>query len=163
MDPSKGKTEASSYREPDKAWSSASPAEETVEWIVTFKPASGIIVKVEKLHSESGERQELSIEEYGALAAMGISVTVPSNPASADSLPATDMSQVYYQAYYQGIYDYAYYQGIYDYANYLAGPYYQNLADGSLSSNPEDPIEAQRLRLANYAAVHTSPGAGTGS
>ena len=87
-------TKSSSSRKPDKAWSSAASAEEKVEWIVTFKPVSGIIVKVEKLHSESGERQELSIQEYGALAAMGAPVTVPRLPGSADALPATNMSRL---------------------------------------------------------------------
>ena len=154
MDPSQGKTESSSRREPDTARLSTALVEETVEWIVTLKPASGVIVKIEKLHSESGARQELSIEEYGLLAALGIPVRVPGMPASADALPATDISQVYYQAYYQGIYDYA---------KYLTGLYYQNPADDSLASPPKDPIEAQRLILASYGATHASPRAGMGS
>jgi hypothetical protein len=75
-------------------------------------------------------------------------------PASADASAANDMAQVYYQAYYKGVYDYA---------MYLAGLYYQyqSGANGAGVTPTEDPIEAQRLRLANYAAAYAPPGAGS--
>jgi hypothetical protein len=79
---------------------------------------------------------------------------VPDKPAAADAPPATDMLPSSYHAYYRGVYDYV---------NYLARLYYLSLTDDSLSSNPEDPIEAQRLRLANYAALQALPGVGTSS
>ena len=132
-----------------------------MEWIVTFKPASGILVKIEKLHGESGERQELTLEEYSALAAMGVPIAVASMSASTAPPTVADLLPVSYQAYHQA-YHQAYYQGVYDYVNYLTQLYSQAGADGSLSTPAQDPIEAQRLRLANYAAVHASPGAGTG-
>jgi hypothetical protein len=79
---------------------------------------------------------------------------VPDKPAAADAPPATDMLPSHYHAYYRGVYDYV---------NYLARRYYLSLTDNSLSSNPEDPIEAQRLRLANYAALQAMHGVGTSS
>jgi hypothetical protein len=141
MDPFGDTTKSCSYRDSDKAHSSTVPAEETVEWIVTFKPAFGIIIKIEKLHSESGGRQELSIEEYVAVTAMGIPVTVPSMSVSSDAMPTSGMSR----AYYQGVYDYL------NYINCLAWLYYQKIAGASPLANPDDPIDAQRLSLARYA------------
>jgi hypothetical protein len=158
MDSSEGKTNIRAAHEPDNAWSSDLPQEETEEWIISFKPASGILVKIERLLRESGERQELTPEEYSALAALGLPIAVPSLSGSGAAGLATDTSPMPYQAYYQ-----AYYQGIYDYANYLVKLYTQNVADGSLPQHAQDPFEAQRLRLANYAALHTSPDANTGS
>src|SRR5262249_42924866 len=90
----------------------AARAEETAEWIVTFKSASGVVVKIEILDSESGGRRELTLEEYGALAAMGIPVTVPGMPPPPERSPAAEMQDFYSRAYYQGAYDYY---------NYLAG------------------------------------------
>jgi hypothetical protein len=115
--------------ESSSAGAAAAPKhEETEEWVFTFNNATGEVTKVEKLGA-SGQRQELSQEEYAALLGYG-----------ADYYdPTADPSYGYYEAgYYDGCADYeaaisgagydsgytpeeeaAYYQGIADYAALL--------------------------------------------
>ena len=111
--------------------------EQLEEWVFTLNSKTGELLKVEKMDKASGERKELSEEEYSALYSGD-----PSGEAAALG---------YLTAYYQGIADYeaavssavasqeqeAYYQGIADYEAALSGAgttaeeaaYYQGIAD----------------------------------
>jgi hypothetical protein len=39
----------------------------TEEWIYTVNSVTGVVVKIERVDKASGQRQELSAEEYAAL------------------------------------------------------------------------------------------------
>lgn len=116
--------------------------EEREEWVFTLNSKTGELLKVEKLDKTSGERKELSEEEYSAL--------YGSDPTSEAAALSSD-PYGYLTAYYQGIADYeaaintavasqeqeAYYQGMADYEAALSGAgasaeeaaYYQGMAD----------------------------------
>jgi hypothetical protein len=128
---------------------SEAAATDEQEWIITFKPAQGTIVKVEKLEKDTGQRQELSKEEYGALAVLGLPVPADKfMPAMQEgAMAAAEGTDPYQAAYYQGLTDYAtalntlapaaYYQALSDYAAAAADPtaaavaYYQGMIDAA--------------------------------
>jgi len=103
------------------------------EWVFTVHSNSGEVVKVEKLDKQTGNRVELSEEEYAALAASIAPATEQSAGYDAMALYASD-PELYEYAYYHGLADYeasllanyptlayspeevAYYQGAADYA-----------------------------------------------
>lgn len=109
------------------------------QWVVTFGD-SGEIVKVEKIDSDTGERKELSEEEYAA--ASGMDLSGASDYWDYYGAGATGMEGYMgygqpdlnaYAAYYQGMSDamqanygnpgmtaeeMAYYQGMVDYMTY---------------------------------------------
>jgi len=156
---------------PEKAAS-----EDHEEWIYTISRSSGEVVKVERVEPASGERRELSLDEYAAL----------SGEEAAEAEVAEDYSSYAYdpygyeEGYYQGQADYeaalsgeeelspeeaAYYQGQADYEAALSGEeelspeeaaYYQGQADyeAALSAGEElSPEEAAYYQgQADYAA-----------
>src|SRR5215471_8440604 len=114
-------------------------AERGEQWIVTFGE-NGEISKIEKVHSQSGDRQELSEEEYAAAAGWDLS-----GASDYSSYYGSEMERMegypdytfyptgYEEAYYQGMSDameavygsmgmtpeeMAYYQGMEDYMTY---------------------------------------------
>ena len=75
------------------------------EWIYTFSSTTGEVLKVERVDSGSGTRQELSLDEYSALAAVygyGAEEDVAAAYAAASYDPYG-----YEEGYYQGIADFA--------------------------------------------------------
>jgi hypothetical protein len=114
------------------------PRDEHEEWVFTLQCETGQVVKVEKLDKRSGNRVELSEEEYAALAAS--LAPAAEQPAGYDleGLYASD-PELYELAYFHGLTDYeatllahypeltytpeqlAYYQGAADYAAIYGG------------------------------------------
>ena len=110
-------------------------ADETQEWVITFKPATGETVKIEKLDKVSGARQELTPAEYSEVAAMGCAVPQQVVEAATDPNAAAYESMINYIAAVSAA---AYYQGIADYATLAASPisqvqgaYYQGMLDAA--------------------------------
>jgi hypothetical protein len=111
------------------------------EWIFTVNGSSGEVVKVEKRNTGTGEREEISQDEYAALTNAGayqaLAASYGTYAAPQDPYYASSYDPYYAAAYYQGASDYdavvqaqlaaytyspveqAYYQGIADYASAL--------------------------------------------
>jgi hypothetical protein len=135
----------------------AQTAPESEEWIFTLTSSTGELLKVEKLDRASGERKELSDEEYTSLY---VSTAGPEYAALAGVYGDYSVDPYTFESgYYQGLADYeaalndasaaeyqasleqhAYYQGIADYGAALTEAsvglespaeqaYYQGMAD----------------------------------
>jgi hypothetical protein len=59
---------------PESASPVAAASENNEEWILTVDRSSGDVVKVERLDPASGERRELSLDEYAAFSSEGAEV-----------------------------------------------------------------------------------------
>jgi hypothetical protein len=117
----------------------AADEQQPVEWVFTFDPSTGETVKVEKIDKASGQRQELSEEEYAML--------YSSEPSEFDAESygeyGNDPNAGVYAGYSYDPYAYegGYYQGMADYEAALQGTaeygygseeeqaYYQGMAD----------------------------------
>src|SRR5437870_169394 len=82
---------------------SATPTEEHEEWIFTINSATGDLVKVEKVNKATGERQELSNEEYASYYAQAYAAY------AYDPYAATYMGYGYAPYGYDPYASYAYY------------------------------------------------------
>lgn len=119
---------------------SASTAAPDQEWIFTVNGSSGKVVKVEKHNTRTGEREEISQEEYAALTDAGAYQALAASYGAYAS-PQDAYQDPYYAASYDPYYVAAYYQGASDYdavvqaqlAAYTYSPveqaYYQGMAD----------------------------------
>lgn len=125
----------------DPAQASEPLVDQTEEWVFTFNTSTGELVKAERIDKTSGQRQEVSDDEYAALSGFG-DQTVYSHaerydPSSLGSDP--NAHSLYELGYYQGLADYeqvahreaAYYQGMADYEAVVKrqAAYYQGMAD----------------------------------
>jgi hypothetical protein len=140
---------------PEEPQASGAPTPETEEWIYTFQSATGEVVKVERVDPGSGKREEISAEDYNALAASAMDASAQLEMSAA---AGQGFNQMGFEAgYYQGLADYeaglmqasayggmsaeeaAYYQGMADYEALLGqsqqgmsaeeAAYHQGMAD----------------------------------
>lgn len=138
-----GPPEKGAALSPENPPSKETQPEESEEWVFTLNSKTGELLKVERLDKASGERKELSEEEY--------SIMYGYDPNSEAAAYSYYDPYGYLTAYYQGIADYeaavntavaspeeeAYYQGMSDYGAALSGAgataeeaaYYQGIAD----------------------------------
>jgi hypothetical protein len=78
------------------------PMPATTQYVVTVDNETGIATKVERIDEETGNRTEVSADEYAAMYS-----TVMSSPESSFSAPeAAYASDPLLEAYYQGVADY---------------------------------------------------------
>jgi hypothetical protein len=115
---------------PEAAAAETGAADDSEEWIFTANRSTGEVVKVERVEPATGERRELSLDEYGALWA---AVQQGAEAQAADylaSVAQTNYPYGYEAGYYQGLAaalgyagltpeQQAYYQGVADYAAYM--------------------------------------------
>jgi hypothetical protein len=108
----------------------AAAADDSEEWVFTANRSTGEVVKVERVEAATGERRELSLDEYSALWA---AVQQGAEAQAADYLASvgqTNYPYGYEAGYYQGLAaalgyagmtpeQQAYYQGVADYAAYM--------------------------------------------
>jgi hypothetical protein len=114
---------------PEAAAAEVVAAEDNEEWIYTTSRSTGEVVKVERIVAETGERCELSLDEYAALWA-----TIQQGAEAQAAEYAASAAQGYdpygyEEGYYQGLAamgytgltpeQEAYYQGVADYAAYM--------------------------------------------
>jgi hypothetical protein len=100
------------------------------EWIYTFSSTTGEVLKVERVDAGSGSRQELSLDEYSALAA-AYGYGAEQYDAAAYEAAAYD-PYGYDEGYYQGMADFAAsigYDGGQGQMSSVEAAYYQGLAD----------------------------------
>lgn len=136
-------------------------APESEEWIFTLTSKTGELLKVEKLDKASGERKELSDEEYTSLYA-------PTAGTEYDALASVygDYSfapYTYESGYYQGLADYEAALNDASAVDYQASleehAYYQGMSDYEAALNEasvgfESPAEqAYYQGMADYAAA----------
>jgi hypothetical protein len=110
-------------------------ASSTQEWVVTVNNSDGTILKIEKLDAETGEREELSKDEYSTLYGYLNSFALYWQGANEFTTALFSADAPALKSYYQGIADYymdqqreaapspqmqSYYQGIADYYRALA-------------------------------------------
>jgi hypothetical protein len=115
---------------PEGAVAETGAANDSEEWIFTANRSTGEVVKVERVEAATGERRELSLDEYGALWA---AVQQGAEAQAADylaSVAQTNYPYGYEAGYYEGLAaalgyagltpeQQAYYQGVADYAAYM--------------------------------------------
>lgn len=76
------------------------------EYVVTVNNQTGLATKIEKLSGETGERKELSSNEYAAAFAYATG-TAFSTPLSAyNAMASAPNAEELVRAYYQGVSDY---------------------------------------------------------
>jgi len=93
-------------------------AQQGEQWVITFGE-EGQVAKIEKLNAETGERNELSEEEYAAAFGMGVSGAMgASTYESAYYQGASDAMDATYGASGMSPEEIAYYQGMTDYMTY---------------------------------------------
>jgi hypothetical protein len=80
----------------------SAPEKKTSQYVVTVDNQTGLAIKIEKLDEETGERTELSQEEYGGLLAYASLTASNYYGGYDDYAPTSAMAQ----AYYQGVADY---------------------------------------------------------
>jgi len=126
---------------------------EKEEWIFTLTNNTGELLKVERLDKASGERKELSEEEYSAWYSSAV------NPYGDTSAEYSFDPYTYETAYYHGMADYE--TALSQASQYGASPeeqaYYQGMADyeAALTSGEYDYSAEQQAYyqgIADYAA-----------
>jgi hypothetical protein len=143
------KEKASQPKEPQaeqaQASVSESPAEQTEEWVFTLNSGTGEIVKAERVDKTSGQRQELSDDEYAALSGYG-------DPTAYYAAQGYDPSAAAYDPNAHALHEAGYYQGLADYeaAVQCEAAYYQGLADYEAAVNRE---AAYYQGMADYEAM----------
>jgi hypothetical protein len=114
----------------------AAESEDHEEWIFTVSRSSGEVVKVEKVEAASGERHELSLDEYAALC--GEEAAVAEDYSAYTHDPSTEHGYDpygYEEGYYQGMADFAASVGLLDTSGLTPEEqaYYQGIADYAAS------------------------------
>lgn len=89
----------------------AAAAPEDEEWVLTFSGQTGDVIKIEKLDKSTGQRTELTEEEYAAVAGQDLSGASDFADESAYYASAYGDPYGLEEAYYQGVQD-AYYQSM---------------------------------------------------
>jgi hypothetical protein len=103
--------------------------DDSEEWIFTASQSTGEVVKVERVEPATGERRELSLDEYGALWATVQQGAEAQAAEYLGSVAQTNYPHGYEAGYYDGLAvvlgyagltpeQQAYYQGVADYAAY---------------------------------------------
>jgi hypothetical protein len=78
------------------------PVPTATQYVVTVDNQSGVATKVEKLDEKTGERKELSADEYAAMFSFATEISSLSSSAPGETFASDPLTE----AYYQGVSDY---------------------------------------------------------
>lgn len=103
----KSETQAPATEKPVKL----SPPPRTSQYVVTLDNRTGLAVKIENLNEKTGEKTELSKEEYAAIMLYGRPVPTSAAKSALDSpmssrAPSQGENAALTEAYYRGVTDY---------------------------------------------------------